>query len=576
MRLGQWLAVGLLLVAWGLPGAAAPVRDSFPWQAWGDEVFERARRENRFVLLSLQSWWCPWCHTMNTDTYGDPEVRAYLDRHFIPVRVDQDSRPDIANRYERWGWPATVLFGPDGSEIVKLRGFYSPQFFLPILHATVKDPTPVDYGTPGGPEREPSRVRRLGEAQRAEIMAFMDKAWDSENGGWGKSKFVDQPTFIHALERARAGDKAMAEKARRTIAQLRRLVDPETGAMSQISTKPDWSEPKREYPMFAQEAALRTFSQAFALWGDGADRAAAARVYGFLKDRMLGPNGGFYTSFGMEAGEPGIDRSQYARENGQAVAGIAGYFAATGDPEALGHAIRAAEWVLANRALGEGGFKHGVDDAGGPYLGDSLAMGQAFLLLYQATADRRWLDHARQAADFIAKTFIDPATGGFITAKGQPAGHLMDAVKQKDENVMATRFFNLLAGYANSSHYRTIAETGMGYLASPPILDAYGFLPDVLQAEAELSHEPLRVTIVGAKDDAAAAALFQAALRYPSAYKQVEWWDRREPKLLSSTFDYPDYPGAAAFACTSRYCSLPVTSPGDIAEAMDRLERDVR
>ncbi|MSO76085.1 MAG: hypothetical protein EXQ87_04115 [Alphaproteobacteria bacterium] len=70
--------------------------------------------------------------------------------------------------------------------------------------------------------------------------------------------------------------------------------------------------------------------------------------------------------------------------------------------------------------------------------------------------------------------------------------------------------------------------------------------------------------------------MFRAAQAYPSTYKQVEWWDRAEPKLASSAIDYPDYPGAAAFACTSSFCSLPVTSPGDVATAMDRLERVIK
>ena len=49
--------------------------------------------------------------TMNRETWADPEVRAELKDHFIPVHVDQDSRPDISQRYERWGWPATIIFG---------------------------------------------------------------------------------------------------------------------------------------------------------------------------------------------------------------------------------------------------------------------------------------------------------------------------------------------------------------------------------------------------------------------------------------------------------------------------------
>ena len=120
---------------------------------------------------------------MNRETYDDPGVRKHLLEHFIPVRVDQDSRPDISQRYERWGWPATIIFGPDGTEIVKLRGFFSPQFFMPVLVETVKDPSPVDYGTRGGPERGRTLARSLTEAQRAEIRAFIDQSYDAVSQG---------------------------------------------------------------------------------------------------------------------------------------------------------------------------------------------------------------------------------------------------------------------------------------------------------------------------------------------------------------------------------------------------------
>jgi uncharacterized protein YyaL (SSP411 family) len=121
MRFWGFLAALLLGFA---AAQAAPIdnKDGF-WSEWSDATFERAAAEKKFVIVSLQSWWCPWCHVMNRDTWADPDVRAVLKDHFIPVVVDQDSRPDISQRYERWGWPATIIFGPDGAEIVKLRGF---------------------------------------------------------------------------------------------------------------------------------------------------------------------------------------------------------------------------------------------------------------------------------------------------------------------------------------------------------------------------------------------------------------------------------------------------------------------
>ena len=102
--------------------------------------------------------------------------------------------------------------------------------------------------------------------------------------------------------------------------------------------------------------------------------------------------------------------------------------------------------------------------------------------------------------------------------------------------------FSLLSSYTGENRYREIAEAGMGYLTSPPILDAFGFLPDVLLAEDELRNEPVHVTIVGAKDDPRSAALYKAALAYPLSNKRAEWWDKREGKLANIDVDYPDYP----------------------------------
>lgn len=555
------------------PARGAPPASDFPWREWSDEVFAQAARENKFVLLSLQSWWCPWCHVMNTDTYDNAEIRAYLLEHFIPVRVDQDSRPDISQRYERWGWPATVIFAADGTEIVKLRGFYSPKFFLPVLQETVKDPSPVDYGTPGGPERERSLVTGLTDAQRAEIVAFIDKAYDADNGGWGKSKLVDGPTLTWALDRAKAGDKEMAQRARRTIDQLVKMIDSETGAVSQVSLAPDWSKPAREFPMFATEGALKAFSYAYALWGEAGHRAAAARIVAYLRDTLRDANGGFYTSLGRERGNPGIDRSQYARENGQAIAGLLAYYDATGDKAVLQMAVGAAEWALANRRRPDGGFRHAEKDSAGPYLSDSLTMSWALLGLHRSTGERRWLAQAQRTADFIAATFVEARTGGFLVTATPAASVIKATDKQREDNVLAVRLFNLLHFYTGETRYREIAEAGMGYLTSPAVLDAYGFLPDVLQAEDELRHEPVHVTIIGPRDDARTADLQRAALAYPMTHKRAELWDRREGALANHDVEYPEYPEPAAFACTRNFCSLPVTDPGAIDEQLDRLQR---
>ena len=566
------------VLALSLAGAAraAPIdnADGF-WSEWSDATFTRAAREKKFVIMSLQSWWCRWCHVMNRETWANAEVRSLLKDNFIPVYVDQDSRPDISQRYERWGWPATIIFGPDGTEIVKLRGFYSPQFFLPILTETVKDPSPVDYPDPGGTERERTLATGLSDTQREEILGFIDNAWDEEHGGWSKSKFVDGNMLIWALQRARQGDTVNTARIKRVLSLMAAtMIDKSTGAMNQVNLKPDWSEPAREFPMFAQEAGLAAYARAWTMFGDPAYRQAADRIYGFVRDTLAAPGGGFYASLGMSEGEPGVDRRLYARETAQAVAGLLAYYDATGVVGARELAVSGARWVLANRALPTGGFRHAEQDKGGPYLADNVEMAKVLLALHRSTGEREWLAQAQATADFIARTFVDPATGGFVASAAPDAKQLTKPIKQREDNVTAVRMFSLLSAYTGDIRYREIAEAGMGYLTSPAILDAFGFLPDVLLAEDELRNEPVHVTIVGAKDDSRSAALYRAALAYPLVNKRAEWWDKREGKLANADVDYPDFPGGpAAFACTSTFCSYPVTEPAEIPAQLDGLKR---
>jgi uncharacterized protein YyaL (SSP411 family) len=571
------IRVGVLLLSLLVAGAAraAPIEngDGF-WSEWNDATFARAAKENKFVVVSLQSWWCRWCHVMNRETWSNAEVRGVLKDKFIPVYVDQDSRPDISQRYERWGWPATIIFGPDGAEIAKLRGFYSPQYFIPVLTATIEDRSPVEYPEPGGPERGRTLATGLSDAQRDEILTFIDKAWDDEHGGWSKSKFFDGPLLTWALQRARQGDQENTARIKRVLTLMADTMIDDNGAISQVNLKPDWSEPAREFPMFSQEAALTAYARASVMFGDPAWRQAADRIYGFLKDTMAAPGGGFYASMGLSEGEPGVDKRQYARETAQAMSGLLAYYDATGVVEARELAISGARWALASRAMPGGGFRHAGQDKGGPYLADNVEMAKALLALHRSTGVREWLSHAQATADFIAKTFIDPATGGLVASASPDAQQLTKPIKQREDNVTAVRMFSLLSSYTGESRYREIAEAGMGFLTSPPILDAFGFLPDVLLAEDELRNEPVHVTIVGAKDDPRSAALYKAALAYPLGSKRAEWWDKREGKLANIDVDYPDYPdGPAAFACTSTFCSYPVTEPREIAAQLDGLKR---
>src|SRR5271156_243172 len=120
------------------PSAIHPI----VWHSWSEEIFAQAAREHKFVLLDLEAVWCHWCHVMDQNTYSNAAVERLIGERYLAVKVDQDSRPDISNRYEDYGWPATVIFKADGSEIVKRQGYLAPELMASILKAVIDDPTP--------------------------------------------------------------------------------------------------------------------------------------------------------------------------------------------------------------------------------------------------------------------------------------------------------------------------------------------------------------------------------------------------------------------------------------------------
>ena len=91
------------------------------WYPWGEEAFEKARRENKPVFLSVGYATCHWCHVMARESFADEEVAEVINRGYVPVKVDREERPDVDAVYMRacaamngsGGWPLTVLLTPE-------------------------------------------------------------------------------------------------------------------------------------------------------------------------------------------------------------------------------------------------------------------------------------------------------------------------------------------------------------------------------------------------------------------------------------------------------------------------------
>ncbi len=566
--------------------AVEPVK--IEWQPWSDAIFAQAKKENRFVLLDVEAVWCHWCHVMDAETYADPKVIALVRQKYLAVKVDQDSRPDISNRYEDYGWPATVVFNPDGGEIVKRQGYLPPPLMASMLQAIIDDPSP-------GPSIEkevplmPSSTAGLTEGMRKKLEQVIRDDYDHKNHGWGTvQKFLDWDLIEFCLEQSIAGDRSFERMARETLDAQLQLIDPVWGGVYQYSTDGDWQHPHFEKIMQFQAEDLHIYAEAYALWRDPKYLEAATRIRGYLRDFLTCPEGAFYTSqdadlvegehsadyFALDdaarraRGIPRIDQHIYTRENGWAINGLATLAAVTGDARALAEATCAADWIVAHRSLGKGGFSHGEKDAGGPYFGDQVYLARAFLKLYEVTADRKWLARAKETAQFAADHFRGAA--GYVAFQGS-LGKALAPKPQVDENTAFARLANRLHHDTGVAAERTRAEHAMRFLAAPGVAARRGFLVGgILLADRELSRPPLHLTIVGGKGDPKARELFAAALGVAAPYRRLEWWDAKEGPLPNPDVEYPALERAAAFVCTERTCSAPIFDAAKISAFLQR------
>jgi uncharacterized protein YyaL (SSP411 family) len=559
------------------------------WQAWNNDVFAQARREHKFVLLDLQAVWCHWCHVMDVTTYSDPRVIALIRSRYIAVRVDQDSRPDLASRYQDYGWPATVVFNGDGGEIVKRQGYLPPEQMASMLQAIIDDPTP-------GPSVVNARPTGVGDgttsAKNESLTRQLWNGYDTKLGSWGTTqKFLDWNNVEYCLVAARSGDARADSAAHQTLQAQLKLVDPVWGGVDQYSAEGDWDHPHFEKIMQFQAENMRIYAKAYAQWRDPVYLKTAEGIAHYVRDFLTSPDGAFYTSQDADLvpgvhssdyfrlddagrrrlGLPRVDKHIYARENGWCIEALATLAAVTGDNDARDEALRAAHDIIANRSLPGGGFRHGEADDGPASLGDTLAMGRAFLKLYELTADQAWLMRASQAASFIDTHFAYRIRGmniGYTPVTVTP-GSPFAPVPDFDENVSLARFANLLSHYTGNPHEHEIAENALRFAAAPEVaqsrLSAVGGL---LIAQQEIAGEPLHVAIVGRKTDASARYLFLAAIRYPVIYKQVEWIERSSGD--NDAGNYPDLPHAAGYICANGACSSPSFSPDSLVRTLDR------
>lgn len=301
------------------------------WYPWGDEAFERARAEDKPVLLDIGAVWCHWCHVMDGESYEDPAIAELLNRDWICIKVDRDERPDVDARFQRavnvisgqGGWPLTAFMTPDGQ--VFFGGTYFPPEgrggrpgFASVLTELARvyreDRTRVgeQAGTIRRHIEQLGRDGTSGELDPAVVSGAADamaRVFDFRYGGFGSQPKFPHPTACEFLlgRAVDTGEPWPHEMVERTLTAMARggIHDHVGGGFHRYSVDARWIVPHFEKMSYDNSELLRTYVYAASLATDDALPVFHDVIEGivhWVMTVMGDPDGGYYASQDADVG----------------------------------------------------------------------------------------------------------------------------------------------------------------------------------------------------------------------------------------------------------------------------------
>jgi uncharacterized protein YyaL (SSP411 family) len=304
------------------------------WYPWGPEAFEKARREEKPVFLSIGYSSCHWCHVMEHESFESESIAKLLNDRFVSIKVDREERPDVDEIYMRavqlltgsGGWPMSVFLTPDQ------RPFWGGTYFPPddrggrpgfasILGALAETYAGRRAEVDAAADRLASALRQMEGGRQFVATEPLDRGvleraleeliqtYDRHHGGFGAAPKFPPHGALELLLRATAGAPRpdLEEVARGTLDAMARggIRDHVGGGFHRYSTDAIWFLPHFEKMLYDNAQLAAIYAEAFARWKDPEYRRVAEEALAWVGREMTAPEGGFYSALDadMEGGE---------------------------------------------------------------------------------------------------------------------------------------------------------------------------------------------------------------------------------------------------------------------------------
>ncbi len=298
------------------------------WYEWSEEAFERAKKEDKPILLSIGGVWCHWCHVMAHESFEDPEIARIINENFVAIKVDRDERPDIDRRYQEvvialtgsGGWPLTVFLTPDG------KAFFGGTYFPPEDR----------WGRPGFKSLL-LRIAQLWKEDRLRVLKSAESIFESLKN-YSQQNFKDFvgeellergiPALLTAIDYQKGGigsapkfhhakafellmvhnyfkPSPLLEKALLTSLDAMAkggIYDHLLGGFFRYSTDEDWHVPHFEKMLYDNAELLSLYSWAYRVFGRELYEYVARGIVEYYRRYGSDPEGGFYASQDADIG----------------------------------------------------------------------------------------------------------------------------------------------------------------------------------------------------------------------------------------------------------------------------------